>query len=152
MWEISNGLQISGFFRALILGGLFCFFYDFFSVIKLKLSNSRVLVFVSDIIYFCIISPITFCFLLALTGGELRGYFFISLILGYFIVRLTVSKYVVKVFTYFLLKISTLYIFFNRCCYSVFDAISKATTNFALFFAKNFMKFANSLKKLLKKQ
>lgn len=110
MWEINNSFQVFGFLSALILGGIFSLAYDFLRAIRKMGVNSILTVFFQDVFYFIIISPITFCFLLALTNGELRAYFFIALILGFVLIRITVSGIALKVF---IIIISLLVKFYN---------------------------------------
>ncbi len=83
MWEISSNLQIANFLRAVLLGGFFCLLYDLFSAARKAGANSTAAVFLQDIFYFVIIAPITFCFLLATTNGEVRAYIIFGVFLGF---------------------------------------------------------------------
>ena len=152
MWEISNGFQIIGFLRAFVLGGIFCLIYDFLRALRKSGVNSDSAVFWQDIIYFIIISPITFCFLLATTNGEMRAYFFIGMLVGFIGIRLTLSIIFLKV----LLKVITLYLKvfckFKLVINLIFNHIYKFYCYIKEFLRKNLLKLINCFKKLLKKQ
>lgn len=152
MWEIDNKLQILSLLQSLSLGVFYCLFYDLFKAIRLTINLNAKAIFFQDIIYFAIISPLTFCFLLSVTNGEIRGYVFILASLGFFITRLTFSriwllilKTVLKIFLKFyrLLRIN-----FDRLYKLIFSWI----LSFVKFWRKNLERIKNCFKKGLKKQ
>ena len=102
MWEINNALQLLNFFRSVILGMLFCVFYDFITAIRRNSIENTLRVFFYDLFYFAICAPTLFCFLLATTNGELRGFIFIGIFIGFIIARVTVSPFIVKWLSAFL--------------------------------------------------
>jgi len=104
MWEIDIALQFYYWLLSAVLGGLYCIFYDFFRAIRLAVKFSDIAVFLQDIIYFFVISFVTFCFLLATTNGQVRIYVLIGIALGFVIVRYTVSFVLMKIYL-FVLKI-----------------------------------------------
>lgn len=152
MWEISNQLQLLSFFRASVLGGFYCLAYDLLRGYRKKYECSAMAVFFQDLIYFLLISPITFCFLLVTTNGELRLYIFLGVLLGFVLIRLTLSRLfvlAVKIFFGFLLRISSL-ISKGITVFSAFlDRITVKSADILGVFLK---KCRNSLKKVLKKQ
>ncbi len=92
MWEINNGLQIIGLLRAALFGVIFALIYDILRALRRVNAFSDFAVFLQDILYFIIVSPILFFLLLSLTNGEMRLYVFIGVIIGFVFIRLTVSK------------------------------------------------------------
>ena len=94
MWEINLSQQATTFLLSMLLGAIFCFIFDITRGIRLFGLNSKVAVFFTDIIYFLIISFINFCFFLTRESGQVRGYVFIGEIIGFFIFRLTFSKFI----------------------------------------------------------
>lgn len=119
MWEISNSLQVISFLRSLILGAVFCLIFDIFKGYRLAANPSKALVFVQDIIYFAIISPITFCFLLSVTNGEIRAYVFIGALLGFILFRLSLSRILLKILTFIFKWILKFFALFNVWVYGI---------------------------------
>ena len=101
MWEIDNALQIIGLARSALFGLLFALLYDVFRALRKVYDYSAFSVFLQDIAYFAVISPIMFLLTLSLTNGELRLYVFIGVILGFFLTRILVSK----IFVFLLVKL-----------------------------------------------
>lgn len=96
MWEISIAEQTVSFFISLALGGFFCLFYDLFRAARRVHSFKAVWVFVSDILFFTILAVVTFCFLLSLTEGIIRGYFIFGILLGFSVVFCSISRFFLK--------------------------------------------------------
>ena len=96
MWEISNSAQISAFLYSVLLGMCFCLFYDLLRAFRFAVKSTDFSVFMYDIFYFSVISVITFIFLLAVTNGELRGFVFLGILLGFLLFYFTVSRFLLK--------------------------------------------------------
>ena len=141
MWEISNSGQVFSFLLAVVLGGIFCLFFDMFRSFRKSFEHSILAVFAEDIFYFAVITPITFCFLLATTNGELRFYVFFAMLLGFIITRFTVSR----VFMVLICVLLKLFGAFFRAFYGFLRRVKVIFENF-------FKKALNIRKKLLKKQ
>lgn len=151
MWEINSGFQILSFLYAFLLGILFSVFYDFFKVTRKVFNLSDLIIFIEDIIYFLIISFVTFLFLISTTNGKLRIYVFLSVSLGFYIWKISLSKYLCNLSTFILKNINKLLkAIRNRfyCIFSRFEAgilkIYKKTPYFII-------NIKNSFKKLLKR-
>ncbi len=152
MWEINNGLQALSFLYSIIIGGIFSLIYDVLRSVRKCREFSCFEIFIQDILYFVIITPTTFLFLLATNNGEIRAYAIIGIIFGFCLLRFTFSFIFLKVlcfiFTTFFWCIGNIsrsvYRFFAYCEGFVCD-IWKNMAKFLLF-AFNFCK------KLLKKQ
>ncbi len=84
MWEISNINQLKAFVYSVILGGILNVVYIlFFSVAKL--TTKKIKKDVIDILFWILVTLPDFCFLLAVTNGEIRGYILIGEFFGFFI-------------------------------------------------------------------
>ena len=152
MWEIDNKLQILSLLQSLGLGVFYCLFYDLFKAVRLTVNLNAKAIFFQDIIYFAIISPLTFCFLLSVTNGEIRGYVFILASVGFFITRLTFSRIWLPV----LETLLKLILKFYRLIRWIFDRLYKLIFSWILafvkFWRKNLERIKNCFKKGLKKR
>lgn len=148
MWEISNRSQISSFLYAIILGVIFALLYDIFRAFRLAKSSGTINVFFQDIIYFVIISILTFIFLLSTTKGEIRAYIILGTLLGFFISKLTLSKYFVSflnfIFKTFSKVLYTLSLRFYKMADKIYLIIKKFCRNSVKCFKKG-LKKASSL-------
>ena len=152
MWEISSGLQLIAVIKAALLGGVFCLLYDVLRALRKHGFNSSFAVFVQDLIYFIIMAPVTFCFLLALTNGELRGYFFLALVIGFFVTRFTISIVFLKVVFYIIFSVLWFLGIINKSVNYIFNVIYKFLRIISIFINKKFLKISKCFKKLLKKR
>ncbi len=92
MWEITIKSQLTSFFCALVVGILLSVFFDFFRTLRKCIIHKKITVFIEDIIFFIIATFITFMLLMARCNGEVRAYVLISIIAGFFVYRITLSK------------------------------------------------------------
>ena len=92
MWEINNSTQAINFSRAVILGILFCLLYSIFSSIRKAGKDSFTAVLLEDLLYFIIITPVLFLFLLSTTNGELRFYILFGILIGFALLKVTLYK------------------------------------------------------------
>lgn len=140
MWEISNLSQAINFFYSFVFGGILCILYDILRVIRKNITHSSCAVFFEDLIYFIFSAFLIFCFLLATTNGELRFYAFFGIGLGFFIIRLSVSRVIFIVLGFVLSNLIKLFSFIEM----------KITSFFALL-NKNFKRLIRNMKKYIKK-
>ena len=152
MWEISNQLQLLSFFRASVLGGIYCLAYDLLRGYRKVNEGSAISVFFQDLIYFLLITPVTFCFLLATTNGELRLYIFSGIVLGFVLIRLTLSKLFVLMIKIFFGFISRLLSLISKGITVISAFLDRITAKIADISGVFLKKGRNSLKKVLKKQ
>ena len=144
MWEINNTAQAISFFYSLLLGMIFCLLYDLLRVWRAFFHLSDIVIFFQDIIYFIVISFVTFIFMIPLTNGEIRGYIIVGIFLGFCICFFTVSRFVFEILKFIFSKIKG----FFKCLFKFFY------TNFAKadnFIAEKLKKLKNCCKKGLKK-
>ena len=132
MWEINSNLQILSFVYAVAAGCVFSLIYDFFKSIRLCFKVSAFVIFFQDILYFSIISVLSFCFFLSFSNGEIRSYILLGHLLGAVVSRITFSKISVPFFRLifsFLRKIITFfnygYAYLERIFEDLFQKVKK---------------------------
>ena len=151
MWEIDNALQLLGFFRSFCLGIIYCIFYDFFRALRKSVKHTSLSVFFEDIIYCFTLAVTLFLFLLAVTNGELRGYVFLGVIIGFLICRITVSKLFIKLLCFVLKLILKMFDYINRILSVIYRWFSLLFMRLFDMLSKIFKKVQNTFKKGLKK-
>ena len=144
MWEISNTAQIFTFMYSICLGIIFCVFYDVFRSLRKSIKFSSIVIFFQDILYFFIISIITFIFLLSLTNGEIRGFVIFGILIGFLLCYFTFSKILLK----FLSQIFRFLIIFFGKTNSI---LNLAFCKVYIFLSKFLKNIQNTYKKCLKK-
>lgn len=147
MWEINSKLQILNFLYSIILGVMFDLFYDVFKAFRLTIKCSDFFIFIQDIIYFMIVSIVSFCFFLVFTCGEIRFYILTGLVIGFFVSRFSLSRIFVPILRWIITAIIIVRRYsrrFFRAIHNFFDVILKKVQ-------KNLKKTLKSAKKLLKK-
>ena len=136
--------------RSIIFGILVCAFYGMFAALRKNGLCSSIAVLIEDILFFIIISPLIFLFLLATTNGELRLYIGIGMLFGFYILKFTFFKPLVFVISklFYLIRMffGVLRKIFLKLGYFL-NAFSSKTVKLLVFLKKA----ANSLKKGLKK-
>ena len=152
MWEIDIKLQLINLLYSAVLGGFYCLLYDIFRAIRMTVKCSDIAVFIQDILYWSILAPITFCYLMIATNGQIRGYIILGIIIGFIFVRYTVSFILIKIYSLILKGLIWLFSVFTRIKSAVFNRILQIFDDFTKFIKKIFKKGINTLKKLLKKQ
>ena len=100
MWEIDNASQITGFIYSVMLGAVFAAVYDVFRSLRKAVPHSTAAVFIEDILFSVICAFASFCFLLAVTDGGLRLFVFLGAVIGFFLFRVMVSRFTLKIFTF----------------------------------------------------
>ena len=152
MWEIDSSFQAVSFLYSVLFGAGYCLFYDFFRAFRKLYKPTAFSVFFEDLIYFLIISILTFLLLMSLSNGEIRGYILIGIAVGFTICFFTVSRFFVKILFAvfkFLNEISekTVYLL-NRILIWLFEKIKKWAKYCTILLNKT----KNLFKKDLKKQ
>lgn len=150
MWEIDNYLQLISFLRSLLLGAIFCGLYDIIRASRQIKALPYAIVFWQDFLYFIFISPIIFCFLLATTNGEVRGFIIFGITAGFFITRLLFSKILLKVFTFIFKILVCVYTFLNKYFIKI-SLFFKKTAEIITTKAKNILKKGKKAEKSLEK-
>lgn len=92
---ITNSGQLSGLFLSCGLGFLLGAYYDVFRVARLIMRPSKRAVFFQDLFFFLSSAVATFFFALTVTGGALRFYLFLGILIGFAAYYVTVGRLVV---------------------------------------------------------
>ena len=151
MWEIDNLSQLLGFLYSSALGCVYCAVYDIFRAVRAEVKCRPAAVFFQDIFFsaFCAVS--CFCFLLSVTGGEMRAFVLAGAALGFFVFRFTASRLFFLVFKKTVRALNFLYV---RLCWLLrrFFAFAERIFDFLSEKIRKILKFfLNTLKKGLKK-
>ncbi len=83
MWEISNSHQLISFLASLLFGVGYALFYTVFKALRRAFRHTGLAIFLEDIIFFQIISFITFLLFLAFSNGEIRFFMLLGIFLGF---------------------------------------------------------------------
>ena len=132
MWEISNKGQIINLLYSLSLGGIFCIIYDFIRAFRLVFRSKTIVYFITDVLFFALCGILTFLLLLALTGGEIRGYVILGILLGFILIRLIISKITLLLFKKFAKATLFLLSLFAKINRRICEKIIKATKKISL--------------------
>lgn len=149
MWEIDNLLQVINFARSLCLGVVFCLVYDILRAIRKVLYFTSAAVFFQDIFYSIFCALFTFIFLLSITNGELRGFVFISISLGFFLSRFTFSKIWIWLLKKIIGFIKLGFCVVSKAFYGCFDFLEENIVKFSQKCFKELKKLLKNLRKLL---
>lgn len=84
-------------FLCTVIGGMVVgFVYDIFRVSRKIIKTKNIIVYMEDIIFWILVSLLTFLVLFVSNAGQIRGYAFIGLILGVIIYAFLISYYIVR--------------------------------------------------------
>lgn len=112
MWEIDNLHQWTTLLYSILTGFFLCFIYDLFRINRLFFCKKIITVFIEDLLFWIISSVIIFCLMLLRTNGQIRFFVCFGVLIGFFIMRLTFSKLILRFFKSFrkyILKINLIY-------------------------------------------
>lgn len=151
MWEIHSGDQAVTFLWSLLLGVLLCVFYDFFRAWRNVMSSRALSVAVQDIFFWLVSAVVTFLFMLARTGGEIRLFVLCGMAVGFSLFRFTLSRFTIIPFLLFFRaarfvsrKITAVYIV-------ILTRLTALLNHFFTFCVKKYKNMRKVRKKLLKK-
>ena len=143
MWEISNTHQLINFGWSVVLGIIFCTLYDVLKAIRKVISFSAISIFFQDIFFSLALAFTTFTYLLSVTNGELRGFIFVGIVVGFVLARVTFSIIFVRFLKWIIGLIYGLFSVAFSWFYATFDRLIENMLKFC-------QKRAKDLKKLLK--
>ena len=151
MWEIHIKDQLLNFFYAIILGGFVCGYYDILYFLRTTFKFNKILVFLTDILFWCSLAVITFTFLLVVSNGELRLYILVGILTGFLILRKIFSSLFRKVLKRNAIVISKIFKTLSKWFYKIFDKTETFVNNILKKCVKKVKKAPKIIKKLLKK-
>lgn len=92
--------ELFSFLLFITLGILISCILDIFRTLrKIKQNNSIYIVAMQDILFFSIVTTITIIGLIHTVKDRVRGYMFLAIVIGIIISRITISKYIIKVYS-----------------------------------------------------
>lgn len=94
MWEIEAAGQFGAAGLAFVLGAALCLFYDLQRLDRFVFRRGVWFIAVQDVLFWAVAGVVVFCLLLLTTNGRPRAYIFALLLLGFFAVRVTLSRFV----------------------------------------------------------
>ena len=92
MWEIDISREVWGLLFSLLLGIAASLFYDLFRAIHKTFKCATYIVFLTDILYWIILTLCFFIYFMVFTNGQVRLYSFMGSLAGFIFSRLTLSK------------------------------------------------------------
>ena len=147
MWEISLSDQLLTFLCGIALGIIMCVYYDVIRAVLISRKSGKIIIFLGDL-FFCITSAFAvFLFLLSRTNGELRGYVFISIGIGFLFFKLTLSKILMLILKVVFIHYYKLLGFIGGIFLKIIDLLASLLKRME----KMFQKSLKWIKKLLKK-
>lgn len=126
-------------------------FYDIISAVRLSGQNSFVSVCFQDLFFWIITAFAVFSFLLGVSNGEIRGYIIFGILVGFVLLKITLSKYIVKALKTFLKFILKIFRKANAFISKIIGIISVKFYKIGKKTNKKAKKGIESAKKLLKK-
>lgn len=148
MWEIDIAGQIFAFLYSMLGGVIFCLIFDITRFIRKRFAPSNTAVFMMDIVYFIVLGFAEFCFFLATTNGEIRGFVFVGNIIGFAFCRFLLSGIFLRLLE-FIYGIFDLVIGgFNRFVFAPIRSVFKKISHYVIKLSKKYLFF---MKKGLKK-
>lgn len=120
----TNVAQLQELFLSGGMGFLLGAYYDLFRILRRFLRSGTVSVCLQDCLYFTSSAVVTFLFLLAVTGGVLRVFVLVGMVLGFVAYRHTVGRVSVRVVTLLLNALA-------RLAHSINDIVSPSIHRFS---------------------
>lgn len=90
-------IEVMIFLLSCLLGGFFSFYYDCFRLLRQCIPHHGVVVFFEDIFYFASCSIIAFSFIVEKASGEIRGFLFVGVVVGFILYYFTISIIFMKI-------------------------------------------------------
>lgn len=84
------------FLEACLLGFLLGGVYDLFRILRLAVPHGKILVFIEDVVYFCVLTLASFIFVMTENNGLLRGFLLFGELLGAILYFFTLSFLLMK--------------------------------------------------------
>lgn len=109
--EISILSQVLVFLFSIVLGLIFGVIFDFFRIIDTISNTSLKKLFFEDILYFFIMSILTFIFMLIFNKGDFRIFIVIGELIGFFLWHFTLGKINVRFFSNILIFLKSKFLF-----------------------------------------
>lgn len=104
--------QLNDFLFFIILGIVISCIFDIFRTLrKIRKKNSIYVVMIQDIIFFVIITIISVLYMVIIIDDNIRAYMYIGMLIGIFLSRRIISKYLIKFYSIIFMTIRNIIIF-----------------------------------------
>ena len=123
MWEINLNHQAFSVLLGIFMGAVFCLLFDLFKAIRLFFNLKTTGVFITDVLFFILISPVEFLFLLSRSLGEIRGFILLAELFGFFCFKYTFSKIFLKLLMFFLKTLKKIISLINNGFLKISDSL-----------------------------
>lgn len=94
--------QVYVFFWSIVIGVILALIFDFFRISRRKGNVKNWIVYLQDVIYWCLVAIIIIASAFITNDGELRGYMFIGYAIGAIFYLILFSKFLIKIISKFL--------------------------------------------------
>lgn len=154
---VSLTSQLFSFAIAAVIGAAFGVLYDIFKVLRLVGLNSKLLIFIEDILFFLVATVTIFSYYMQITDGKFRIYSLVAAAIGFLIYFLTLERLVFFVIKKIYIAVEKVFGFvYKKIVLRIFRKIKsffkKLFSPIGKFFKQKFIKKrAVFLKKLLPK-
>lgn len=125
MGEVYVADQTVSFLLSIGLGAVCCLLYDIVRIIHFFRVKKWLSTFIIDILYFVIVSFLTYCFLFFRCVGQVRLFVLIGQLFGFVICRNTLSVIFMKIWMFILKKVGKFLRFTKKICRRIFNMIEK---------------------------
>lgn len=132
MWEIDIAGQIFAFVYSILGGVIFCLIFDVTRFITKQFAPSNTTVFIIDIAYFIVLGFAEFCFFLATTNGEIRGFVFVGNIIGFAFCRFLLSGIFLRLLEFIYGIFDLVVGYFNRFVFAPIKVVFKKFSHFII--------------------
>ena len=149
MWEISSTLQLINIGWSVVLGIIFCTLYDILRAFRKVMSFSATSIFFQDMSFSLVLAFTTFTYLLSVTNGELRGFIFVGIAVGFVLSRVTFSMVFVRFVKWFIGLFYGLFSVVSNRFYETFDYLTENIFKFCQKRVKDLKKLLKNARKLL---
>ena len=92
--------QTAAFLYSLLVGAGLGLVYDVFRVTRVAVRTGKAVIFIEDIVFFCIAAAITFLFLMGASDGKVRIFLLIGEFIGATLYYFTIGQLVMKASTF----------------------------------------------------
>ena len=97
--ELSFAEQTAAFLYAIVLGVLIGILYGAVKLARVAFDFSAPVTFAADVLFMLVSAVMTFLFSLAFLSGAVRLYLLPALIFGFALYRLTLGRFIVRIYT-----------------------------------------------------
>lgn len=140
--------QLIYFCQSIFLGVISSFIFDFFKILRLSIKHNNIFIFIEDIIFFIILSLLTYNFMINISFGQIRIFILIGELIGFILYKFSISDFIVKSITYIISIISALFkLIFNFLLFPTY----KFTIKFIKLLSKPFLTFFTKYFKIIEK-